>query len=39
MESQIVNGFGGPTETTEVILQFVNSYLSQTKSGIFIGWV
>ena len=31
------NGFGGPTETTEVILQFVNSYLSQTKSGIFIG--
>ena len=37
MESQIVNGFGGPTETTEVILQFVNSYLSQTKSGIFIG--
>ena len=37
MESQIVNGFSGPTETTEVILQFVNSYLSQTKSGIFIG--
>ena len=37
MESQIVNGFGGPTEPTEVILQFVNSYLSQTKSGIFIG--
>ena len=30
MESQIVNGFGGPTETTEVILQFVNSYLSQS---------
>lgn len=37
MESQIVSGFGGPTETTEVILQFVNSYLSQTKSGVFIG--
>ena len=37
MESQIVSGFGGPTKTTEVILQFVNSYLSQTKSGIFIG--
>ena len=37
MESQVINGFGGPTETTEVILQFVNSYLSQTKSGIFIG--
>lgn len=37
MENQIISGFGGPTETTEVILQFVNSYLSQTKSGIFIG--
>lgn len=37
MESQIVKGFGGPSETTEVIFQFVNSYLSQTKSGIFIG--
>ena len=30
-------GFGGHNQTTEVILQFVNSYLSQTKSGIFIG--
>lgn len=37
VESQIVNGFGGPSETTEVIFQFVNSYLSQTKNGIFIG--
>lgn len=37
MESQIISGFGGPTETTTVIIQFVNSYLSQTKSGIFIG--
>lgn len=37
MENQIVSGFGGPTAATEVILQFVNSYLSQTKSGIFIG--
>ena len=37
MESQIVQGFGGPSETTEVIFQFVNSYLSQTKNGIFIG--
>ena len=35
MESQIVQGFGGPS--TEVIFQFVNSYLSQTKNGIFIG--
>ena len=25
MESQIVQGFGGPSETTEVIFQFVNS--------------
>ena len=37
MESQIISGFGGPTETTEVILQFVDSYLSQDKSGVFIG--
>lgn len=37
MEIQIVSGFGGPSETTEVIFQFVNSYLSQTKNGIFIG--
>ncbi|RRD92267.1 YihY/virulence factor BrkB family protein [Bacteroides heparinolyticus] len=37
MESQIVSGFGGQTETTEIILQFVDSYLSQTKNGVFIG--
>lgn len=37
MEEQIIKGFGGPTETTETILQFVNSYLSQTRSGVFIG--
>ncbi len=37
MKSQIVSGFGGPSETTEVIFQFVDSYLSQAKSGIFIG--
>ncbi|MDO4163435.1 MAG: YihY/virulence factor BrkB family protein [Bacteroides sp.] len=37
MESQIVSGFGGQTEATDVILQFVDSYLSQTKSGVFIG--
>lgn len=37
MESQITSRFGGPTDTTEAILQFVNSYLSQTKSGVFIG--
>ena len=37
MEHQFRNGFGGNTETTEAILSFVNSYLSQTKGGIFIG--
>ncbi len=37
MESQVAKGLGGQTETTDVILQFVNSYLSQTKSGVFIG--
>ncbi len=37
VESQIISGFGGQTETTEIILQFVDSYLSQTKSGVFIG--
>ena len=37
MEHQFRNGFGGNIETTETILSFVNSYLSQTKGGIFIG--
>ncbi|MBQ8674326.1 MAG: YihY/virulence factor BrkB family protein [Bacteroides sp.] len=37
LESQIVSGFSGPTETTEIIFQFVDSYLSQAKSGVFIG--
>lgn len=38
MESQIVSSFGGPSETTEMIFQFVNSYLLQShKSGLFIG--
>ena len=37
MEHQFRNGFGGNIETTEAILSFVNSYLSQTKGGIFIG--
>ena len=31
MEHQFRNGFGGNIETTEAILSFVNSYLSQTK--------
>ena len=37
MEAQIRMGFGGDNETTETILHFVDTYLSQTKSGIFIG--
>lgn len=36
METQVRTGLGRH-EATEVIMQFVNSYLSQTKSGIFIG--
>lgn len=37
MENQLRMGFGGHNEATETIMQFVDSYLSQTKSGIFIG--
>ncbi len=37
MEQQFRNGFGAPSETTETILLFVDSYLAQAKSGIFIG--
>ena len=37
IRSQITATFGGQTEAVEVILQFVNSYLSETKSGVFIG--
>lgn len=37
MKSQIVDALGGASETTEVIFQFVDSYLSEAKSGIFIG--
>ena len=37
MESQILSGFGGPSETTEIIFQLVDSYLAQAKSGVFIG--
>ena len=32
MESQFRDGFGGSTEATDIILQFVDSYLSQTKT-------
>lgn len=37
VENQLTGIFGGVSETTETILQFVDSYLSETKSGIFIG--
>lgn len=37
MESQIRLGFGGPSQTTEILLRLVDSYLAQTKSGVFIG--
>lgn len=37
MEQQFRNGFWTPSETTETILLFIDSYLAQAKSGIFIG--
>lgn len=37
LEEQIRIGFRGNDEATEAILQFVDSYLAQTKTGIFIG--
>ena len=38
MKSQVLSGFGGPSEATEVIFSFVDSYLSQAKSsGMFVG--
>ena len=37
MQTQFFENFGGQTETTETILTFVDSYLAQTKGGIFIG--
>lgn len=37
MQAQIQNGLGGSTETSQYIFSFVESYLSQTKSGVFIG--
>lgn len=37
MQEQIINGLGGPSEATEYIFNFVESYLSQTKNGVFIG--
>ena len=37
MEHQLRSGLGGSAETSEAILTFVDSYLSETKGGIFIG--
>lgn len=37
MESQLVSGFGGPSEAMNIILKFTDSYLEQTHSGVFIG--
>lgn len=37
IREQITTAFGGQSEAVEIILQFVNSYLSQTKNGVFIG--
>lgn len=37
MEHQVRGGFGGSSQALETILQFVDSYLSQTKGGVFIG--
>ncbi len=37
MEYQIRHGLAGNPETTEAIFSFVDSYLSQTKGGVFIG--
>lgn len=37
IRGQILTGFGGSSDAVEVILEFVNSYLAQTKSGVFIG--
>lgn len=37
VENELHGLFGGVNETTETILQFVDSYLAQAKSGVFIG--
>jgi membrane protein len=37
VEHQFRDVFGGVNDTTETILQLVDSYLSQAKSGIFVG--
>ena len=37
MEHHVHHSLGGNTETTQTILQFVDSYLYETKGGLFIG--
>lgn len=37
VEHQLHGIFGGVNDTTETILRFVDSYLAQAKSGVFIG--
>ena len=38
MEEQIKSNFGGSPEAAEAILSFTQSYLAQTKSGVFLGF-
>lgn len=37
VEAQVRSAFGANAEATEAILKFVDTYLSQTKNGVFIG--
>lgn len=37
LENQLMHSFNGQPETATAILDFVNSYLKQTKGGVFIG--
>ncbi len=37
MENEFYRAFGGSSETTDIIFKFVESYLSETKGGVFIG--
>lgn len=37
MENEFRNGFGQNQAAIETLLQFVDSYIAQTKSGVFIG--
>lgn len=37
MENQLISGMGGQADAVHVMLQFVDSYLVQTKNGVFLG--